>query len=533
MQRLQRRGSDSLRHVSSVIAELPVVTAVADGSVAQLHGLSVGDHVVSINGIAPRDLIEWQSLVSDYPLEMVVLRGNQEIILTIESGLGSETALPFGADVHSALFDRIQTCDNHCEFCFIYQLPKGMRRSLYLKDDDYRLSFLYGNFTTLTRFTEADLERVVAQNLSPLYVSVHAADPRTRAEMLRNDRGGVSLRWLRQLLNHGVDVRAQIVLCPGVNDGQVLEHTLGVLLDEMPEITSIAVVPLGLSKHNTESRMRVHTPAEAREAIEIIEKWQQRFEQCLSRSVVHAADELYLVANRTIPQAVAYGEFEMLEDGVGLVRQFVDTFHVGNEVNSSQDSLVVREGGFFASVDKEAMNDQGVHQVESHTQYVRAINPAIDTSLRARKALVPDVSSSEARVTFSPTRRQSESLGVLTGSYGAQIISPLLASYPGDLVHVHEIRNEYFGGNTKVAGLLTYEDIERHLQTLPNNRMYLLPDVCLNEGRFLDGKTIQDLQSVRHVKVIPSSGGALRAQIDLFMAGVAGLANEKRTVSHG
>jgi hypothetical protein len=167
------------------------------------------------------------------------------------------------------VFDRVRTCDNHCEFCFIYQLPKGMRRSLYLKDDDYRLSFLYGNFTTLTRFTESDLERVITERLSPLHVSIHATDPDVRNRMLKNVRGGMSLRWLRALLDHGIEVRGQVVVCPGVNDGDVLDDTLAGVLDQYPELTSVAVVPLGLSKFNNEPAMRLHTPAEADRVVDL------------------------------------------------------------------------------------------------------------------------------------------------------------------------------------------------------------------------------------------------------------------------
>ena len=175
------------------------------------------------------------------------------------------------------MFDRVRTCDNHCEFCFIYQLPKGMRRSLYLKDDDYRLSFLYGNFTTLTRFTEADLERVVTERLSPLHVSIHATDPDVRSQMLKNPRGGMSLRWLRALLDHGIAVRGQIVVCPGVNDGRVLDDTLAGVLDEYPELDSVAVVPLGLSKFNAEAAMRPHTLDEARAVVDAVADWQDVF----------------------------------------------------------------------------------------------------------------------------------------------------------------------------------------------------------------------------------------------------------------
>lgn len=507
--------------MSSVIAELPVVTAVADGSIAQAHGICVGDQVLSINGVVPRDLIEWQILVADFPLEIVLLRGNTEMTVHVESDRDSQSALPFGVDVHSALFDRIQTCDNHCEFCFIYQLPKGMRRSLYLKDDDYRLSFMYGNFTTLTRFTEADLERVVAQNLSPLYVSIHATHPHTRSEMLRNDRGGVSLRWLRQLLNHGIDVRAQIVLCPGVNDGDVLNETLGTLLEEMPELTSIAVVPLGLSKHNTEARMRVHTASEARLVIQVIRKWQQRFLDCVGRSIIDAADELYLLAGEVVPPAEHYAGFEMLEDGVGLVRQFVDSFASPISGQSDESASMSRDGGFFASVDKHDSASED-YRTNYESPYVRAINPALDTALRPiRPTTQQPLTASITELTLSPTRQRGNSLGIITGEYGAQVIAPLLSTYPSNLVTILEIKNDYFGGNTAVAGLLTFEDIARHLQDSPKDRIFVLPDVCLNNGRFLDGKTIDDLQEIRQVKVVQTSGLALRHQIDLFIHGVS------------
>ena len=194
----------------------PLIVAVAPGSPAALAGLAPGDEVARLNGQVPRDVIEWKLLTDEPELELDVVRGGIELIVDVSKGDGE----PLGVEVQSAVFDRVRTCDNHCEFCFIYQLPKGMRRSLYLKDDDYRLSFLYGNFTTLTRFTEADLERVVTERLSPLNVSIHATDPEIRSRMLRNPRGGMSLRWLRALLDNGIEVRGQIVVCPGVNDGR-------------------------------------------------------------------------------------------------------------------------------------------------------------------------------------------------------------------------------------------------------------------------------------------------------------------------
>src|SRR5207302_5106516 len=186
-----------------------------------------------------------------------------------------------GIEIHSALFDQGRTCDSHCEFCFIYQLPKGLRPSLYVKDDDYRLSFLYGNFTTLTRFTEADLERVVEERLSPLFVSIHATEPDVRARMLRNRRGATSLRWLRALLDHGIEVHGQVVCCPGVNDGEVLHDTLAGVLDQYPELASLCVVPLGVSRHSHEAAMRPHTRDEAAAVVDCVDAAQTMFRRAL------------------------------------------------------------------------------------------------------------------------------------------------------------------------------------------------------------------------------------------------------------
>src|SRR3954465_14615513 len=214
---------------------LPRVVAVAPGSAAARAGLLPGDELRAVGGQVPRDVIQYQLLTAEPEVELEVGRGGLLLTVTIEK----EPGQPLGAEVAPALFDRGGTCDNHCEFCFIYQLPKGLRRSLYVKDDDYRLSFLYGNFTTLTRFTEADLERVVTEKLSPLYVSIHSTDPDVRARMLRNRRGATSLRWLRALLDHHVEVHGQVVVFPGINDGDVLDDTLAGVLDLYPELTSL------------------------------------------------------------------------------------------------------------------------------------------------------------------------------------------------------------------------------------------------------------------------------------------------------
>ena len=453
----------------------------------------VGDRVMSVNGVVPRDILEWQRLVESDDVDISILRGRE----TLEFDLTRQPGEPLGVAISSAVFDRIHTCDNHCEFCFIYQLPKGMRRSLYMKDDDYRLSFLFGNFTTMTRFTEADLERVIDERLSPLYVSIHSPDPHVRSDMLRNVRGGFSLRWMKVLLDNDIQIRAQIVLCPGVNDGEILESTLAGLLEQYPTLESIAIVPLGLSRFNSEDRMRVHTQSEADRVIETVGKWQSRYIRALGLQPIHLADEFYLVAQKTVPEASRYGEFPMLEDGVGLVRSFLDSFA------GTGPDLMGKQSGFFASVD-----------VASPTDYVRVVNPAAETGLRSSVSVPVSL-----RVR---TQSVDKPLAIVTGSYGASVMRSALRNQNFEEVVVLEVENKYFGGNTAVAGLMTFEDIYRVLADDKGEHLYLLPDVCLNDGVFLDGGSIDDLSREFDVEVLPTSGSSLRDRLE----------SAKREVSH-
>lgn len=464
---------------------LPTVAAVAPGSAAERAGLCVGDVVVTINGTVPRDIIEWRFAADDAEVTLDVQRGGLELTLEIEKRAGE----PLGAEVSSAVFDRVRTCDNHCEFCFIYQLPKGLRKSLYLKDDDYRLSFLYGNFTTLTRFTEADLERVVTERLSPLNVSIHATDPTVRNRMLKNQRGGMSLRWLRALLDHDITVRGQIVLCPGVNDGVVFEQTMAGILDQYPELESVAVVPLGLSRFNTESAMRLHTLQEARDMITSIHGWQEIFLRVLGKRMVFAADEYYLMAGMPFPEADAYEGFHMHEDGIGMAR----TFELEFTGAVAQPTGV--QSGFFAAVDGAPA-----------AGYRAPRNPAGDTGLRG--CTPADDSTSTGAVSVRLGARANAPIGILTGTFGAQILAPLIAGLGRDDVRIIPVANEFFGGNTGVTGLMVGADLSRVLAEQPMGHRYLLPDVCLSEGRFLDGTTVDDLP--RAVEVVPTDGIALR-----------------------
>jgi putative radical SAM enzyme (TIGR03279 family) len=453
----------------------PLVIAVSPGSPAARAGVSPGDEILALNGEVPRDIIEYRLLTDEAELSIDISRGGLELQIEVLKSVGE----PLGAEIQSALFDQVRTCDNHCEFCFIYQLPPGMRQSLYLKDDDYRLSFLYGNFTTLTRFTEADLERVVTEGISPLHVSIHATDPEIRSALLRNRRGATSLRWLRALLDHGIEIHGQIVVCPDRNNGQILDDTLAGVLDQFPELASICVVPLGVSRYNTESAMRPHTPEEALSVVRTVAEWQEIFRVTLGHRLVFAADEYYLLAGAPFPASETYEGFPMHEDGVGMARTFEAEFC--GEVDRPTGVAT----GFFAWVDG-----------------------APPEGYRAPRSI--PVGEGGRSVSLRPSANAP--IGVLTGPYGAAILGPLIDGLGRRDIRVIEVENQYFGGNTAVAGLLTGPDLARVLAMEPEGHRYLLPDVCLSQGRFLDGSTPEDLP--RPVEIIPTDGIALRAALE-------------------
>jgi putative radical SAM enzyme (TIGR03279 family) len=460
------------------VTTAPKVVAVTESSPAALSGIRAGDEFLLLNGRSPRDVIEYSLLVDEPDLDLVVRRPGLAEPIGVQ--VHKEPGEPLGVEVSSAVFDRVRTCDNHCEFCFIHQLPKGLRRSLYTKDDDYRLSFLYGNFTTLTRFTELDAERVLEERLSPLFVSIHATDPEVRAAMLRNPKGATSLRWLRVLLEGGIEIHGQVVVCPGVNDGDVLEDTLVGILDQFPTLASVGVVPLGLSRFSHEPDMRPHTRSEALAVCEAIARWQALYQTELGRRLVYASDEYYLMAGLELPPSADYDGFPQHENGIGIVRAFEERF----EGDPTAPHGV--RAGFFAAVDG------------APPEGYRAV----------RSARVPTSAMSECG---------NPPIGILTGSFAAPVISALVGredtrggSRPP--VRVIEVTNEYFGGTIGVAGLLTGSDLRRVLASEPHGHRYLLPDVCLSEGRFLDGLTPEDLP--RPVEIVATDGRSLRAALD-------------------
>src|SRR5438045_6269146 len=325
-----------------------VVAAVRPRTPAAAAGLRAGDRILAINGHALRDAIDFQFHGSDDRLALSVERAGATQALSLARRPGAD----LGVELEAPRAGEIATCANKCVFCFIHQLPKGMRRSLYVKDDDFRLSFLHGNYITLTDLDEAELERIVEQRLSPLYVSVHATDPTLRWELLgRPRRHAEILPRLERLAKAGIRMHAQIVLCPDLNGGAPLERTLRELAPLHPSVATTAIVPVGLTRHRERlPALRTLTDDEARALVATVAAWQREFLEQLGSRFVFLGDEVYLQAGAPLPDADAYEGFAIAEDGIGLVRRFEDGFAQGTRRlrKSRSRRVTVVSGAMYA-----------------------------------------------------------------------------------------------------------------------------------------------------------------------------------------
>lgn len=293
-----------------------IIESVQAGSLAYKKNISAGDSLISVNGNVINDVLDYRFYLNDKKLRLVVKGANGKMrVATVFKDEFEDIGLEF----ETYLMDKQQHCKNKCIFCFIDQLPKGLRESLYFKDDDSRLSFLFGNYITLTNMKDEDIDRIVKMHISPVNISVHTMNPDLRVKMMLNPNAGECLRYIEKLAKGGILLNTQLVLCPGINDGKELEYSLGKLGELYPQVQSIAAVPVGLSDHREGLYpLEPYTSETAGEVIDIIDRFNAEFEEKHGEIIAYAADEFYLKAGREIPDADYYNGFPQLENGVGM-----------------------------------------------------------------------------------------------------------------------------------------------------------------------------------------------------------------------
>jgi putative radical SAM enzyme (TIGR03279 family) len=416
-----------------------LITAVIPDSIAAELGFTPGDRLVSINGERPRDLIDYRFLCAEEELTLEVLDDqNKTHQVEFEKDWDEDLGLEFA----TALFDGLIQCNNHCPFCFIDQQPPGKRASLYDKDDDYRLSFLYGSYLTLTNLSQREWERIARMRLSPLYVSVHATEPEVRTRLLKNPRAGQIRQQLQWFHEQRLQIHAQVVVCPGINDGQHLDQTLKDLAQwhrgDAPAVISAAVVPVGLTRFRPEvDELSPVSPEAATTVIAQVQALQKHFRAKLGTTFAWLADEWFLIAGQPLPATKHYEDYPQLGNGVGSIRQFLRDF------------------------------DQAAQQLPAQV---------------------------------SPTRH----LIWVVGNAVEQAFAPIvqrLNQVEGLQVELLAIASQYWGQTLSVTGLITGTDILQGLQGKTLGTGLLVPSLMLKPGdnRFLDDMSLTELQE--HVAV--------------------------------
>lgn len=422
------------------------ITGVAPGSAAEKKKIQVGDRLVTINGKPIVDVLDYRF----YEVE-------EKLTLELETAKGLRTVkirkpeyAEIGLEFETYLMDKQHTCRNQCVFCFIDQMPPGMRDSLYFKDDDSRLSFLFGNYITLTNLSQHEIERIIELHITPINVSVHTTNPELRCRMMNNRFAGETLGLLQRFADAGIHMDCQLVLCPGWNDGEELQRSMRDLAALAPAVESVAVVPVGLTKYRDGlTPLRPFTAEEAAAVLDAIESFGDEMLKTIGTRLIYPSDEWYIKAGRTIPQAEFYEEMSQLENGVGM-------------------SALMR------------------------SQFVEALEQCT-----ASRACGTD--------TVLAT-------GVVAAPLIQELVDLAKEKHPDIRVRVQAIRNDFFGEKITVAGLITGTDLKAQLQSVSCDRL-LLPDVMLRheQDRFLDDMTPQELEAALGVRiqVIAADGASL------------------------
>lgn len=441
-----------------------LITEVYPQSLAEELELEPNDRIVRVNGRMVRDYLDFRFQTA----------GETELTLLVKKSSGESWELEIereeGEDF-GLMFEQIvpRQCANECLFCFCKGNPEDARPSLFVRDEDIRLSFLYGNYTTLTSITDDEMKRIIEQRLSPQYVSVHATDLKTRAYLLGIDekRADISDK-INTLLENDIEVHAQVVLCPTINDGEVLEKTLRDLAAHYPKVVSTAIVPVALTRYNTDERLTKVTPEFCQKTIKQVEKLQKEFRQKLGVTFAFLGDEIYLKAGLPIPSRRHYGNYPQIEDGVGMIRSFLNTF----------EKLMKQVSSLKSQVSSHSFNDVRTHKLAIKPKQTQR------SKIKDQKSLFGTILTGEM---FAPIlQEQIEQLNQTIGSK----------------LRVLAVPNTYFGGDVSVAGLLTGQDyiavkskIEGDFVIIPKHT------IKSDEPILLDGMKFVDLKSQFEVPV--------------------------------
>lgn len=428
-----------------------LIKTVQPGSIAEEMEIEAGDRLLAINGEDVEDIFDYQYMIQDEYVEVTIAKpSGEEWILEIDK----EYTEDLGVEFENGLMDDYRSCTNKCIFCFIDQMPKGMRDTLYFKDDDSRLSFLQGNYVTLTNMSEKDVERVIKYHMSPINISFQTTNPELRCKMLHNRFAGDALKKVDRFFEAGIEMNGQIVLCKGVNDGAELERSLSDLTGYLPHLRSVSVVPVGLSKYREGLYpLEPFTKEDAEKVLDTIHAWQEKVFPKYGLHFVHASDEWYILAGRDVPEEDNYDGYLQLENGVGMVRLLWEEF---------MDSL---------------------RQLKE--------NGAVER-WNGRKR---EISTVTGRIVYPYIYRMAKLME---------------ETFPGLRVHVNAIRNDFFGERITVTGLLTGQDIIAQLKDTRLGEELLLPQNVLRSGErvLLDDYTVDDISDALQVPVniVKSSG---------------------------
>ena len=423
------------------------IAKILPGSIGEELELEVGDLILAVNNQTVEDVFDYQFLINDEYIELSVLKKNgEEWILEIDKDEDEDLGIQF----ESNLMDEYHSCTNKCIFCFIDQLPQGMRSTMYFKDDDSRLSFLQGNYITLTNMKDKDLDRIIKYNLSPINISVHTTNPELRCMMLHNRFAGKINEQIQKLYNAGTIMNGQIVLCKGINDGEELKRTIRDLSSFLPYMESLSVVPVGISKHREGLfPLEPFTKEDAEKVLDIIHSFQNQFMEEYDTHFVHASDEWYVLAERPLPDEDNYDGYVQLENGVGMLR----------------------------------LQEQEFHE-----------------ALASAEIPLSSVHAKECTIVT----------GKLAGSFLKELVCDFNERYPNIHVNVEEITNDFFGPRITVSGLLTGQDIINQLKNKKLGEELLLPINVLRSGEdvLLDDIHLNEIEKTLQVpiRIVKSNG---------------------------